>query len=108
MRTAPAIPIGIRYTKPSRNIPKIATINEICDPEPGWEKYIERALPYAEKYNVRIRITSYNVCYTKLLRNGPSRQAADRTSRRAASICPPKPGKGWGNSQYGWSAVRNR
>ncbi len=33
---------------------KIATINEICDPEPGWEKYIERALPYAEKYNVRM------------------------------------------------------
>ena len=33
---------------------KITTINEYCDPEPGWEKYIERALPYAEKYNVRM------------------------------------------------------
>ncbi len=33
---------------------KITTINEFCDPEPGWEKYIERALPYAEKYNVRM------------------------------------------------------
>jgi len=33
---------------------KITCINEFCDPEPGWEKYIERALPYAEKYNVRM------------------------------------------------------
>lgn len=33
---------------------KITCINEYCDPEPGWEKYIERALPYAEKYNVRM------------------------------------------------------
>ncbi len=33
---------------------KITCINEICDPEPGWDKYIERALPYAEKYNVRM------------------------------------------------------
>ena len=33
---------------------KITTVNEFCDPEPGWEKYIERALPYAEKYNVRM------------------------------------------------------
>ncbi len=33
---------------------KITTINELCDPEPGWEKYMERALPYAEKYDVRM------------------------------------------------------
>ena len=33
---------------------KISCINEFCDPEEGWEKYIERALPYAEKYNVRM------------------------------------------------------
>ncbi len=33
---------------------KITCINDYCDPEPGWEKYIERALPYAEKYNVRM------------------------------------------------------
>ena len=33
---------------------KITCINEFCDPEPGWEKYIEMALPYAEKYNVRM------------------------------------------------------
>ena len=33
---------------------KITCVNEYCDPEPGWEQYIERALPYAEKYNVRM------------------------------------------------------
>ncbi len=33
---------------------KISTINEFCDPEPGWEVYLERVLPYAEKYDVRM------------------------------------------------------
>ena len=33
---------------------KLTTINEICDPIPGWEKYVEKALPYAEKYDVRM------------------------------------------------------
>lgn len=31
---------------------KISTINEYCDPEPGWERYLEKALPLAEKYDV--------------------------------------------------------
>lgn len=31
---------------------KITCTNEICDPEPGWQSYIEKALPYAEKYDV--------------------------------------------------------
>ncbi len=34
---------------------KITCLNEICDPEPGWQSYIEKALPYAEKYNVRMQ-----------------------------------------------------
>ena len=28
---------------------KITCVNELCDPEPGWQSYIEKALPYAEK-----------------------------------------------------------
>ena len=28
---------------------KITCTNEMCDPEPGWQTYIEKALPYAEK-----------------------------------------------------------
>ena len=31
---------------------KITCTNMICDPEPGWQSYIEKALPYAEKYDV--------------------------------------------------------
>ncbi len=34
---------------------KITCVNELCDPEPGWQSYIEKALPYAEKYNVRMQ-----------------------------------------------------
>lgn len=34
---------------------KITCTNEICDPEPGWQNYIEKALPYAEKYDVRMQ-----------------------------------------------------
>jgi len=34
---------------------KISCLNEICDPEPGWQSYIEKALPYAEKYDVRMQ-----------------------------------------------------
>ncbi len=34
---------------------KMTCMNEICDPEPGWQSYIEKALPYAEKYNVRMQ-----------------------------------------------------
>lgn len=34
---------------------KITCINEMCDPEPGWQSYIEKALPYAEKYDVRMQ-----------------------------------------------------
>ena len=34
---------------------KVTCLNEICDPEPGWQSYIEKALPYAEKYNVRMQ-----------------------------------------------------
>lgn len=34
---------------------KITCTNEICDPEPGWQSYIEKALPYAEKYDVRMQ-----------------------------------------------------
>jgi sugar phosphate isomerase/epimerase len=31
---------------------KITCINEYCDPEPGWQRYMEKALPLAEKYDV--------------------------------------------------------
>lgn len=34
---------------------KITCVNELCDPEPGWQSYIEKALPYAEKYDVRMQ-----------------------------------------------------
>lgn len=34
---------------------KMTCMNNICDPEPGWQSYIEKALPYAEKYNVRMQ-----------------------------------------------------
>ena len=34
---------------------KITCINMLCDPEPGWQSYIEKALPYAEKYDVRMQ-----------------------------------------------------
>ncbi len=34
---------------------KITCTNVICDPEPGWQSYIEKALPFAEKYDVRMQ-----------------------------------------------------
>ena len=34
---------------------KITCTNVLCDPEPGWQNYIEKALPYAEKYDVRMQ-----------------------------------------------------
>lgn len=34
---------------------KISCVNPLCDPEPGWQSYIEKALPYAEKYDVRMQ-----------------------------------------------------
>lgn len=34
---------------------KMSCLNMLCDPEPGWQKYVERALPYAEKYDVRMQ-----------------------------------------------------
>jgi hypothetical protein len=34
---------------------KITTVNVYCDPEPGWERYIEKLLPYAEKYDVMMQ-----------------------------------------------------
>ena len=34
---------------------KITCTNFMCDPEPGWQSYIEKALPYAEKYDVRMQ-----------------------------------------------------
>ncbi|NLM62598.1 MAG: TIM barrel protein [Clostridiales bacterium] len=34
---------------------KITTVNLYCDPEPGWERIIEKALPYAEKYDVMMQ-----------------------------------------------------
>lgn len=34
---------------------KITCVNELCDPEPGWQRYVEKALPYAEKYDVRMQ-----------------------------------------------------
>ena len=34
---------------------KITCTNILCDPEPGWQNYIEKALPYAEKYDVRMQ-----------------------------------------------------
>ncbi|MCQ2557672.1 MAG: sugar phosphate isomerase/epimerase [Oscillospiraceae bacterium] len=34
---------------------KITCTNTLCDPEPGWQSYIEKALPYAEKYDVRMQ-----------------------------------------------------
>lgn len=34
---------------------KITCTNVLCDPEPGWHNYIEKALPYAEKYDVRMQ-----------------------------------------------------
>ena len=34
---------------------KITCTNEMCDPEPHWQSYIEKALPFAEKYNLRLQ-----------------------------------------------------
>ena len=34
---------------------KITCTNQMCDPEPGWQSYIEKALPYAEKYDVMMQ-----------------------------------------------------
>ena len=34
---------------------KITCLNDLCDPEPGWQRYIEKALPWAEKYDVRMQ-----------------------------------------------------
>ena len=34
---------------------KITCVNDLCDPEPGWQRYIEKALPWAEKYDVRMQ-----------------------------------------------------
>ena len=34
---------------------KITCTNDICDPEPGWQTYIEKSLPFAEKYDVRMQ-----------------------------------------------------
>ncbi|MBP1609889.1 MAG: beta-galactosidase [Acidobacteria bacterium] len=34
---------------------KITCINVYCDPEQGWERYIEKLLPYAEKYDVMMQ-----------------------------------------------------
>ena len=34
---------------------KITCVNVLCDPEPGWQSYIEKALPYAEKYDVMMQ-----------------------------------------------------
>ena len=34
---------------------KITCTNVVCDPEPGWQRYIEKALPWAEKYDVRMQ-----------------------------------------------------
>lgn len=34
---------------------KITCTNVLCDPEPGWQSYIEKALPYAEKYDVKMQ-----------------------------------------------------
>ena len=31
---------------------KLTTINQECDPEPGWQSYMERLLPIAEKFDV--------------------------------------------------------
>jgi len=33
---------------------KLTTQNINCDPMPGWEEYVRKALPYAEKYDVRM------------------------------------------------------
>ena len=33
---------------------KLTTVNKNCDPAPGWEKYLEKALVLAEKYDVKI------------------------------------------------------
>ena len=34
---------------------KITCTNFMCDPEPGWQSYIEKALPWAEKYDVMMQ-----------------------------------------------------
>ena len=34
---------------------KISCLNDLCDPEPGWQSYVEKALPFAEKYDVRMQ-----------------------------------------------------
>lgn len=34
---------------------KITCVNQYCDPEPEWKNVIERALPYAEKYDVMMQ-----------------------------------------------------
>lgn len=34
---------------------KMTSINIYCDPEPGWDRYLAKLLPYAEKYNVKMQ-----------------------------------------------------
>ncbi|QCI13517.1 sugar phosphate isomerase/epimerase [Pseudomonas putida] len=34
---------------------KLTSVNIFCDPEPGWDRYLEKLLPYAEKYDVRMQ-----------------------------------------------------
>jgi sugar phosphate isomerase/epimerase len=33
---------------------KLTTVNRNCDPVPGWEKYLEKAIVLAEKYDVKM------------------------------------------------------
>jgi len=41
--------LGFRFLRT-----KITVTNFMCDPKPGWQRYIEQALPLAEKYDVKM------------------------------------------------------
>lgn len=34
---------------------KMTSINIYCDPEPGWDRYLAKLLPFAEKYDVKMQ-----------------------------------------------------
>ena len=53
----------------AENIPPMVSI---CTAAYNHEQYVGKAIESVLAQEVNFRITSYNVCYTKLLRNGPS------------------------------------
>ena len=44
---------------------KLTTINRECDPAPGWEKYLEKGLVHAEKYDVKLCTEVHSPAYLK-------------------------------------------